>query len=81
MGAASSPSGTSPVAGSAAAAAAAQPGGQAGGGLGAMPMGAGMGRAGGGEQESARRYHQHGDIVGEDDVEEWQRMGPVIGEQ
>ena len=45
-------------------------------------MGAGMGRsAGGGEQESGRKYPQRGDIVGDDDVEEWQRMGPVIGEQ
>jgi hypothetical protein len=78
--AASAPDGSSQVAGSAAAAQ--QPDAHQGGGLGGMPLGMGMGRAGGGsQQESARRYPQHGDIVGEDDVEEWRRMGPVIGEE
>lgn len=47
-----------------------------------MPMVGGMGRgAGGGGQESARKYDQRGDLVGDAEVEEWQRMGPVIGEQ
>jgi hypothetical protein len=58
-------------------------GGHAGGGVGAMPLGGAGARGGGGsqEQESSRRYQQHGDLVGEDELEEWQRMGPVIGEQ
>jgi hypothetical protein len=35
-----------------------------------------MGRgAGGGGQESARKYDQRGDLVGEDEVEERQRIG------
>jgi hypothetical protein len=68
-----------PVAGSAAPAQ--DQGGHQGGGVGGVPFGAGGRGAGGGqEQESARRYPQRGDVVGEDDLEEWQRMGPVIGE-
>jgi hypothetical protein len=81
MGAASIPTQASPVAGSAAAAGQ-QSGAHQGGAIGGMPMGAGMGRgAGGQEQEAARKYQQRGDVVGEDDLEEWQRMGPVIGEK
>jgi hypothetical protein len=68
----------SPVAGSAAAAGAE---GGHGSGFGGFPMGMGRGAGGGGEQEAARRYAQRGDVVGEDDLEEWQRMGPVLGEQ
>jgi uncharacterized protein YukE len=81
MSASSSPPQGSPVAGSAPAPD--QSGGQQGGGVGGMPMGGGMGRGGGGggEQESARKYQQRGDVVGDEDLEEWQRMGPVIGEQ
>ncbi len=48
-----------------------------------MPFGGGGARGAGGgqEQESARRYPQRGDVVGEEELEQWQRMGPVIGEQ
>jgi uncharacterized protein YukE len=79
MGASSGSAGTaSPVAGSAAAA----EGGGNGGGFGGFPLGMGRGAgAGGGEQEAARRYAQRGDVVGEDDLDEWQHMGPVVGEQ
>ncbi|HEY8301576.1 MAG TPA: WXG100 family type VII secretion target [Jatrophihabitans sp.] len=70
----------SPVAG---AAAGDQAHGGQGSGLGGVPFGGGGARGGAGaqEQESARRYAQRGDLVGEEDLEEWQRMGPVIGEQ
>lgn len=68
----------SPIAGAAAA-----PTGASGhaSGFGGMPMGMGAGRGGGGEQEAPRKYPQKGDVVGEDDLEQWRRMGPVLGDQ
>jgi uncharacterized protein YukE len=72
----------SPVAGSAAAGQSSDGAHQGGGGFGGVPFaGGGRGAGGGQEQEAARKYPQPGDVVGEDDLEEWQRMGPVIGEQ
>ena len=39
-----------------------------------------MGRGGGGEQELRRRYATQTDgVVDQDELEEWDRLGPTIG--
>ena len=71
-----------PVAGSAAAGQTADGSSHSGGGFGGVPFAGGARGGGAGqEQESARRYPQRGEVVSERELEEWQRMGPVIGEQ
>lgn len=81
--AAAAPAAQADTAAAPAAAAGDQQQGQHGSGVGAMPMmaGRGMAGAGGGQGEESRpRYPQgHDDVVGEDELDEWRRMGPVVG--
>lgn len=54
-------------------------GGHAAGGFGGVPMGMGRGMGGGQQEEARRKYPQRGDVVGEDELAEWDQIGPVIG--